>query len=112
MSDTPRTNVAAHEWVAAGLARQLERELAASQARVERLQQELNDAVPVIKFYASHETWWAVALMFDPPCGEIMEDFDIDESDPHQTPRPGKRARDVLRKYAALAEGREATSHE
>ena len=49
-----------------------------------------------LEFYANFETWWAVMLMADRPCGDIMEDFDIDPNDSHQLERPGKRARAVL----------------
>ena len=66
-----------------------ERERDALRGRVERL-------VEALSFYASFDTWWAVSLLSDRPCGEIMDDFDVDPEDPHESMRPGKRARATL----------------
>ena len=58
MSDTPRTDAAepkldsnAGGWVRADFARQLERELAASKAEVERLTEQLFQAVEIAEWY-------------------------------------------------------------
>ena len=51
-----------------------------------------------LQFYANRETWIAVSLFADPPCGEIVYDFDVPPDEPNgETPRPGKRARAALK---------------
>lgn len=60
--------------------------------RVQRL-------IDALEFYADPETYHALAIWADPPCGDFMEDFSEDHGDPfYNRPMPGKTAR------AALAE--------
>ncbi len=44
----------------------------------------------IVEFYANEQTWFAVALMPDPPCGDIVRDFRVAQDGKH---RPGGRAR-------------------
>lgn len=52
-------------------------------------------------FYSAPDSYFAIAFIPDPPCGEFIEDFeDIDG-----TPRPGKRARAAMKNLrSAIAE--------
>lgn len=46
-----------------------------------------------LAFYAASDTWFAVMLLGDSPCGDIMSDFDTSDDG---VERPGKRARAAL----------------
>lgn len=61
---------------------------------------ELNDAVEVLEFYGNPDTYFAIGFLPDTPCGEFMQDF----SEVAGVMRPGKRARDLFEKYAAMKE--------
>ena len=63
---------------------------------------EIEKLKEALAFYADPETYFAIAIIPDPPCGEFMDDFDDEyESEayppPYNRPLPGKRARAVLR---------------
>jgi hypothetical protein len=47
-----------------------------------------------LEFYASPDTWYAVLLFADPPCGEIANDYSMIEEEGCE--RPGARARAAL----------------
>ena len=67
-------------------------------ARAERaleIEQEHIDAISVLKFYASPDTYFAIGFFPDHPCGEFIEDFTICDG----RARPGKRAREIFHKY-------------
>ena len=67
-------------------------------ARAERaldIEQEHIDAISVLKFYASPDTYLAIGFFPDHPCGEFIEDFTICDG----RARPGKRAREIFHKY-------------
>ena len=65
-------------------------ELAKARTEVERLREAL-------EFYADPDTWFAVALFPDPPCGEIVNDIGTTEGwEEMPYERPGKRARAAL----------------
>lgn len=49
-----------------------------------------------LEFYADPETWFAVALFPDHPCGEIVDDFSDTEA---LGEKPGKRAREALEAF-------------
>jgi hypothetical protein len=51
-----------------------------------------------LDFYADPDTWFAVAVVGDPPCGEISEDWSTHGSPDyeHGDERPGKKAREAL----------------
>jgi len=53
----------------------------------------VQELVKVLEFYANPDTYFAIAILPDPPCGEFMTDY----SDKFK--KPGTRARKVLRKY-------------
>lgn len=63
-----------------------------------------------LAFYGDPETYFAVALMCDPPCGEISEDFDETYKDmpdfaTHMDgPRLGARARKAIRDHHGVKE--------
>jgi hypothetical protein len=61
-----------------------------------------------VEFYASGDTWFAVALIPDRPAGMIIDDFA--HCDDLGRPAPGKRARRVLgRAIKALGRRSRAT---
>ena len=50
-----------------------------------------------LEFYADPASYFAIAFIPDPPCGEFMEDFSDDHGDDQLSGyRPGKRARQAL----------------
>lgn len=60
----------------------------------------LHEAINVIEFYADPETYFAIGLICDPPCGEFADDGSEDYDHPDMSGwRPGKRARAFLRKF-------------
>lgn len=58
-----------------------------------------------LAFYAEPETYFAIAFLPDPPCGEFMDDFS--ETD-HLGQKPGKRAREALVAATKLEDENEA----
>lgn len=66
--------------------------------RAEKAEAERDRLRATIEFYANPDTYFAIGIMPDPPCGEFMDDFSTHEgigySDGDQ--RPGKRAREAL----------------
>ena len=64
-----------------------------------------------LEFYADPDTYFAISMIPDRPCGELMEDFEEPNSkdpvwgnvwDTHATPKPGKRAREALNEAIKL----------
>lgn len=57
------------------------------------------DLYETLEFYADPDTYFAVAIISDPPCGELIDDFS-------ETPafgfKPGKRARECINKVMAM----------
>lgn len=49
-----------------------------------------------LRFYANPETYYAIGIFPDPPCGEFIDDFSGVEDHRGVTPRPGMRARQAL----------------
>lgn len=50
-----------------------------------------------LEFYADPDTYFAIAIIPDPPCGAFWEDFSEDHGDPfYSRAMPGKLAREVL----------------
>ena len=64
---------------------------------VNALEAERDALREALEFYADPNTYFAIGIFPDPPCGEFNEDFDDTEE---LGWRPGKRAR------AALAKGK------
>jgi len=56
-------------------------------------EQEAGRLRKALAFYADQDTWFAVSLIPDRPCGAIMEDFNETEG---LGLKPGKLARTVL----------------
>lgn len=55
-----------------------------------------------VAFYADPESYHAIAVLPDPPCGEFWEDFGEDHGHPdYDRPMPGKRARAAMRAWSA-----------
>jgi hypothetical protein len=72
--------------------------------KLDDLELDLNtscELINVIRFYADPTTYFAVALIDDPPSGEIMDDFD--DTGPHLGMKPGMRARKMMYKLNDLA---------
>lgn len=61
-----------------------------------KLQVQLMRCAEALAFYANPDTWFAVGMLPDPPCGEIMDDFSEPEWSTMYRPTPGKRARIAL----------------
>lgn len=58
-----------------------------------------------LSFYAEPGTYHACGFLFDRPCGGFDEDFDEDHGDDfYERPMPGKRARQAMKRWAALRE--------
>ena len=55
----------------------------------------IRELTDTVIFYADIETYFAIAFLSDPPCGEFITDFE--KSDLGL--KPGKRARRALKKY-------------
>lgn len=51
-----------------------------------------------LEFYADPETYFAIAFLPDPPCGDFVKDFEPITKGVIKTWRPGKRARASLSK--------------
>lgn len=50
-----------------------------------------------LEFYADPDTYSAITLFPDPPCGKFVDDFSRETSGNYNRPMPGKRARAALR---------------
>jgi hypothetical protein len=59
------------------------------------------EILSALEFYASPDTYHAIAIWPDPPCGEFMDDYSEhgDSIYPPGDQRPGKRAREALRAW-------------
>ena len=58
----------------------------------------VKELIDALNFYADPETWHAVMLWGDRPCGEIADDYSEDHGHPdYDRPMPGARARQALR---------------
>lgn len=68
---------------------ELEGRIEAAEARAARLE-------AALEFYADPETYFALLIVGDPPCGEFIEDFEETEGVDGPTVKPGKRARAAL----------------
>lgn len=54
-----------------------------------------------LAMYADPESYHAIAIVGDEPCGEFYEDFDEEHgNDFYQRPMPGKRARAALKAWS------------
>ena len=53
------------------------------------------EIIEVIKFYANPENYFAIGFFPDEPCGDFIHDFDKTEFGE----KPGKKAREFLKKY-------------
>lgn len=60
----------------------------------EEILKHLNTLVEALAFYALPETYHAISILTDPPCGEFAEDFS--DNNDYDYPKPGKLARDTF----------------
>lgn len=60
--------------------------------RIRALEAERNRLLKALEFYADPDTYFAVGLFGDAPCGDFVTDF----SDTPRGLKPGKRAREAL----------------
>lgn len=72
--------------------------------RATRLEEQNETLREALAFYADPETYFAIAFMADPPCGEFADDFEeldgaLGHPDGGAWTKPGKRAREA---YAAV----------
>jgi hypothetical protein len=61
-------------------------------ARMAPLKKRIEQLEAALEFYAQPETYFAIAFVGDPPCGEFLDDFEETELGE----KPGKRARAAL----------------
>lgn len=73
---------------------QMVRETALS--KMERLQNRVAQLEQALSFYADPDTYCAMTIMTDPPCGEFADDFSDDHGGDYDRPMPGKCARAAL----------------
>jgi hypothetical protein len=62
----------------------------------------LKVAVQTLAFYGCPETYYAVAIAFDPPCGGFDKDFSYIAE--YQRDMPGKLARKAIARVAKIIE--------
>ena len=62
----------------------------------ERLTAERDELKAALEFYADPETYFALCMMADPPCGDFIRDFSVVEGAYTDRPMPGTRARAAL----------------
>lgn len=55
----------------------------------------LNTLIEALAFYSDPETYHAVSVIVDRPCGEFADDFS--DNDDYDYPKPGKLARDTFK---------------
>ena len=67
-----------------------------AEAEVERLTAERDELKAALEFYADPETYFALCMMADPPCGDFIRDFSVVEGAYTDRPMPGTRARAAL----------------
>lgn len=60
--------------------------------------------IEALAFYADAETYHAIGIFPDRPCGEFINDFSVHEQEiyPEGDQRPGKRAREALMQWFAV----------
>lgn len=59
---------------------------------------QLDQAIDALAFYANPESYHALVIVGDPPCGGFADDFSDDHGfDYYDRPMPGALAREVLR---------------
>lgn len=68
---------------------------------IEAQQEEIARLREALAFYADPDSYFAMVIMADPPCGEFSEDFSEDHSGDYDRPMPGKRARAALQEAQA-----------
>jgi hypothetical protein len=75
----------------------------ADAAHVAELLEAARGLAEATDFYADPDTYFAIGIFPDPPCGEFMEDFSKAEreSDGYVRDYPGKRAREALATWTA-----------
>ena len=57
----------------------------------------ISDLIEGLNFYADPDTYFAIMILSDPPCGEFYYDFSDDhKSNQYDNPMPGKLARKVI----------------
>lgn len=67
--------------------------------KIEKLEKEREILLETLLFYASWETYFAITVMGDPPCGPFIDDFsDVETEYGFNTWRPGRRAREAADK--------------
>lgn len=72
--------------------------------------EDISRLIRALEFYADPGTYFAIAMVPDPPCGELIEDGDEDYQDFDQTGcirgwKPGKTARAALREWDKALDG-------
>lgn len=69
-------------------------------ARSKRLSDRVGELEEALLFYADPDTYFAIGMIPDRPCGALMEDWSIARpvyyDGGHETCKPGKRARTAL----------------
>lgn len=70
-------------------------------AREKLLERSLLEAIKALQMYGNPDSYYAIAFLYDPPCGEFRDDFsNVDKSWQYNRKMPGKLARKTLDKIA------------
>lgn len=65
--------------------------------RLEAAERRVQGLESALRFYADPDTYFAIGVMGDPPCGEFLDDFEnLGGEGNLEDWKPGKRARSVL----------------
>lgn len=59
----------------------------------------MEDLIKALEFYANPETYFAIGLFPDFPCGKFINDIGICTLNGVKTKKPGALARKTLKKY-------------
>jgi hypothetical protein len=60
----------------------------------------VDDLVEALSFYGDPESYGAICIMGDSPCGDFIEDFSADHNNlNYNREMPGKKARNLIRRF-------------
>jgi len=66
--------------------------------REKRLDRALRAAIPALAFYMNPDTYFAITLIADRPCGDFVKDFSATELGQ----KPGKKARAAYKRISYI----------
>jgi hypothetical protein len=69
----------------------------AEDQELDRYKRALGVAMDALHFYAQSESYHAIAIICDPPCGEFARDFGWDLAADYERKMPGRTARIAMK---------------